>query len=611
MIRKLLLLLLIGSSAVQAQYWQQEIAYQMDVQFHHQDHTYDGTSEITYINNSPDTLKSIYFHLYPNAFQPGSMMDVRSRNISDPDDRVMDRISKLSETQQGHLHINHISYLGETFEVMENQTLAQFDLIRPLAPGDTAEFSLNWRGQVPVQIRRSGRNNAEGVDYSMTQWYPRVVEYDRDGWNLFQYVGREFHGVFGRFDVTIHMDSSYTIAATGTLQNPTEIGHGYDGLPQGPIPGSNPELHWHFIADSVHDFAWAADRDYTHEVVSNESGPDFHLFYLADSVAFKDWRSLGGYAQQTAQLMAEFFGAYPYSHYSIVQGGDGGMEYPMLTLISGDISRAGLISVMVHEFLHSWYQGVLATNEQLYCWMDEGFTEFAQMVVLADLYGESLSSRMDRLMDASNRLVTTPMHEPMSILADHYESNFAYGMNAYYKGATFLYTLKNLIGDDAFYTGMKTYFHQWKFKHPTPHDFKRIMEKSSGYELEWFFNYFLYAERSELDYALGELEFSRSSGTRYTTINLERKGYFPMPITVRTIDQSGKESWYHIPLNIQGEIKRGNLPENVLILDRWDWVNPNYSMRIETPEKLMLIEIDPLHEMPDSDRENQIWKNKK
>jgi hypothetical protein len=610
MIKNITTLFLALSTIVQAQYWQQEIEYTMDVHFNDENHQYRGTSEIKYTNNSPDTLESVYFHLYPNAFQPGSMMDVRSRNISDPDDRVMDGISKLYADQQGFLHISGISYLGESFEVIENQTLAEFPLVHPINPGETVEFSLQFEGQVPVQIRRSGRNNAEGVDYSMTQWYPRMVEYDRDGWNLFQYVGREFHGVFGHFDVTLHMDSAFTIAATGTLQNPEEIGHGYAGLNQGPIAGAEAVLSWHFVADSVHDFAWAADRDYTHDVVTNDNGPDIQLFYLADSVNTKDWTFLGRVGTQTAELMAQYFGTYPYTHYSIVQGGDGGMEYPMLTLISGDISRNGLISVTVHEFLHSWYQGVVATNEQLYCWMDEGFTEFAQMVVLAEMNGEPLSGRMNRLVEYANRLITNPLHEPMSILADHYETNFAYGMNAYYKGATFLYTLKNLLGDDVFYDGMKTYYNQWKFKHPTPHDFKRIMEKKSGMELEWFFNYFLYAEQSELDYALGEFSYSRESGERFTTINVERKGYFPMPISLRTIDKNGKENWYHIPLNVQGVIQKLDLDYHVTILEPWDWVNPHYEVKISTPEKLMIIELDPSKDLPDSDWENQLWKNK-
>src|SRR5690606_30427006 len=183
---------------------------------------------IEYTNNSPDTLKDAYFHLYMNAFQPGSMMDERNKSLSDADRRVGSRISKLSPDEIGFLHVEELVMNDKKQKITESETILEVELSDPIPPGEKVVFQLKFKGQVPVQIRRNGRDNAEGVDYSMAQWYPKLSEYDNiTGWNPNPYIGREFHGVWGDFDVKINIDSKYILAGSGILANADEIGYGY------------------------------------------------------------------------------------------------------------------------------------------------------------------------------------------------------------------------------------------------------------------------------------------------------------------------------------------------------------------------------------------------
>lgn len=178
-----LFLLLTTFAYSQSNYWQQHVDYKMDVTFTDSNNQYSGTQELTYTNNSPDTLFTVFFHLYPNAFQPGSMMDVRSRTIVDPDGRVGDRISKLAPEDQGFLKVDDFRQNGNLLETEVVGTILKVKLAKPIRPGKKEKFSLNFTGQSPVQIRRSGRDNAGGVAYSMSQWYPKMCEFDKNGWH--------------------------------------------------------------------------------------------------------------------------------------------------------------------------------------------------------------------------------------------------------------------------------------------------------------------------------------------------------------------------------------------------------------------------------------------
>jgi Peptidase family M1 domain len=578
--------------------WQQRVEYAMDVKLNAQTHRIDGTQKLLYYNNSPDTLSKVYYHLYFNAFQPGSMMDVRSRNLPDPDARVKDRIFKLKEDEIGYQHILSLKQDGKSLTFSVNGTILEVTLAKPMLPRTKSTFDMTFEAQVPVQIRRSGRNNKEGIAYSMTQWYPKMAEYDFQGWHAYQYVAREFHSVWGDFNVKITMDPTFIIGGTGKLQNPNEIGHGYEKA--GVIvkkPSGN--LTWHFVAKDVLDFAWVADPDFTHDKQQVPNGPELHFFYQKNEKTITTWKNMQEVAVKVFQHLNKNFGKYPFDTYSVIQGGDGGMEYPMCTLIVGEGSQAGLNGVMAHEVAHSWYQMALASNESLYAWMDEGFTDFASREALNTINNEPIKHAGS--YTSYFNLVSSGLQEPATQHSDHFNTNRAYSTAAYSMGAVFLHQLKYIMGDEVFYNGMKRYYNTWKMKHPEPNDFLRVMEKESGLQLHWYYRYWVQTTK-RIDYGIGNLTEKEGN----TMVELKRISEFPMPIDLVVTFKDGTKELFYIPMNEM----MGNKPSEDKSIKQtdftaWPWVNPTYEVNIKRKlSEIESIEIDPSLRMADIDRKN-------
>ena len=589
----------------QEHYWQQGIEYKMNIDFNHDKHQFNGIQNIKYFNNSPDELNKVFMHLYYNAFQPGSMMDVRSRTIPDPDSRVMDRIYHLKENEIGYHKILSVKSRGVELSFIEDGTILEINLEKPLRAGKTLKIDIAFKSQIPVQIRRTGRYNKENVAYSMTQWYPKMCEYDKDGWHTNPYIGREFYGVWGDFDVTINIDSSFTLGGTGTIQNPQETAHGYQDINKPLKQKLGPKISWNFKAKNVHDFAWAADPFFLHQTTKINNGTELHFIHKNDSLN-DNWNSLVPYAVKCFEYMNEYYGEYPYDQYTIIQGGDGGMEYPMCTLIAAEGSLNALISVTVHEAIHSWFQGLLATNEAKYEWMDEGFCTYAQYEVLNYLKGHKVLNHLSRQYKSYIRLANSSVQQPLSTHADFYKLNYTYGVNAYNKGSVFLNQLGYVIGDEVLKSGMKKYFNEWKFKHPHPIDFKKIMEKESGLELDWYFEQFTETINA-IDYGIETVTAENSK----TKLVLKRFGDMPMPIDVCIKTTGGKLNWYNIPLRImRGNKSKDMIGDRFEVITDWPWVYENYEFMVDIPfndiEKVM---IDPSTRMADTDAENNIWEN--
>jgi hypothetical protein len=594
------LFLVLGfDTSAQDGYWQQEVQYKMDIDFDADQHTFTGNQVLTYTNNSPDTLHRVFYHLYFNAFRPGSMMDVRSRTIVDPDPRIDDRINNLQPSEIGFHNIEKLMQDGKKVAFSVEGTVAEVKLAQPLLPGKSTTFEMKFNSQVPIQIRRSGRNNEEGVDYTMTQWYPKLAEYDRDGWHSEPYVSREFHGVFGTFEVEITIDSKYTLTGTGVVQNPQEVGHGYAET----TPTSE-KTTWKFKAENVHDFAWAADPEYNHLTTTLTSGTELHFFHRNDSMINENWSRLVPFTEQLFNIMNDQFGEYPYQQFSVIQGGDGGMEYPMCTMITGTGSFGGLVSVTVHEAIHNWYYGVLASNEQKFPWMDEGFTTYAQNLVLDSLFKRNRLNPHQRSMQSYIGNALSGNEEPLSTGADHYETNRAYGSNAYSKGCVFLVQLSDIVGQETFDRAMITYYNQWKFKHPTPQDFKRVMEKASDMELDWYFDSWIGTTKT-IDYGIHTV----TSNGKKTTVEIERIGELAMPVELVVKSDKGTQ-YIYIPL----ETMRGAKPAPEGLKDNWKqekdwpWVYPFYKVQLDMPlESIQSIQLNPFDKIADSNPKNDLF----
>ena len=592
-------------STLNAQYWQQSIDYKIQSYLTPEDHKYAGEEVIEYTNNSPDTINRVYFHLYPNAFQPGSMMDVRNLNLPDPDRRVGDRISKLSPEGEGYLHITKLKQGSSELIVIEEETIAYAKLKSPLKPGDKANFTLNFEGQVSEQIRRSGRDNSEGVDYSMPQWYPKLSEYDNMGWHPNPYVGREFHGVWGDFDVTVALPEEYVFAGTGyQAEAPKKF---FNKKIRKKIKKGEYVAHRR-TAPSVHDFTWAADRDYKRTELKRADGITLEFYHIPGENTTENWELLPEIMDKALDFINKKYGRYPYKKYAFIQGGDGGMEYAMSTLITGERPLGSLVGVSVHELMHSWYQFVLATNESLYPWMDEGFTSFASAEVMkhlaevAAIPGAEVEENphLGTVLGYS-RFANTGRAEALSTHADHYTTNAAYGVGSYVKGELFLYQLRGIIGAKAFDKGMLRYFNTWKMKHPTPNDFIRVMEKVSGQELDWYLQYMVNTTH-QIDFAVDSVY---SAGSKKTNVVLRKLGIMPAPVDVQVTDRDGNKTTFLVPIVMQ----RGHAPlKGRQLSTSWPWTNPTYTLTLPMPfERVAGIEIDPEIKLSESNKENNIY----
>jgi hypothetical protein len=530
-------------------------------------------------------------------------MDVRSRTIADPDSRVGDRISKLSPSEIGYIKPLKLTQNGVPLSYNLAGTVLEVSLNKAIQPGESATFYMEWDAQVPVQIRRSGRNNADGVALSMTQWYPKIAEYDFQGWHADPYIGREFHGVWGNFDVKITIDASYTIGGTGYLQNAEEVGHGYgpEGLkPKKPKKG---KYTWHFKAPEVHDFTWAADDEYIHDTLEGPNGVILHFLYKNNPKIIENWKKIQPKTAELMQFFNENIGPYPYKQYSVIQGGDGGMEYGMCTLITGGERYRSLLGTTSHELAHSWFQFVLATNESKHEWMDEGFTSYISSRAMGAINNEVKANPWGGSYRGYAFIAKSGSEQPQSTHADRYATNRSYGIAAYSKGAVFLAQLGYVIGEENLNKTIKRYFSEWSFKHPTPNDFIRVAEKVSGFELDWYLTDWTQTTNT-IDYAIDSVQTDEDG----TYVFLKRYGLMPMPIDLYVEYEDGSKESFYIPLQMaRAEKPNPNPGISRTVVKDWAWANPEYNLLITGDKKISKIMIDPSGLMADVNPDNNTY----
>jgi hypothetical protein len=571
-------------------YWQQHVDYSMEIDMDVNSFQYKGQQKLVYTNNSPDVLNRVYYHLFFNAFQPGSEMDVRSRTIKDPDPRVADRISKLLPNEIGYININSLQQNGKSISYETVGTVLEVKLIQPIQPGEKVTFDMDFDGQVPKQIRRSGRNNADGIALSMTQWYPKLAEYDFEGWHADPYIGREFHGVWGDFDVKLTLDKTYIVGGTGYLQNPNEIGYGYETATVKRAKGD--KLTWHFKAPNVHDFTWAADPDYIHDTIQVPNGPVLHFLYTGDENTQDNWKKIQPQTVKLMQFFSENVGQYPYDQYSFIQGGDGGMEYAMCTLITGGSNYGGLLGTASHELAHTWFQFLLASNESKHEWMDEGFGSYISNLAMNSLREEKRANPSARSYRGYIGLAKSGIEQPLTTHADRYAYNGAYGAAAYSKGAVFIAQLGYIIGEENLKTTIKKYFKDFSFKHPKPLDIVRTAERITDLELDWYLIDFAQTTNT-IDYGVKNVEGK--------SITLERVNLMPMPIDLSVTYVDGSKEEFYIPL----QMMRGEKPTSATIISDWAWAMPTYTFEVSKAVKS--VEIDASQMMADVNRINNTF----
>ncbi len=620
--------------------WQQRVKYTMNVDMDVNTNRFTGKQKLEYTNNSPDVLNKLFYHLYFNAFQPGSSMDVRSQELGktvisgrqDWDARVRDRISKLKENEIGYQKIKSIKINGIEQPFKYHETILEVNVTKPILPKSKTVIEMEFEAQVPLQIRRSGRDNpTTNVRYSMSQWYPKLCEYDYEGWHPTPYIAREFYGVWGDYDVTISIDKNYKLGGTGVVVNANEIGWGYDAQNTPDLkPTAKEKRTWHFIGNNVHDFMWAADPEYKHIVRKMpNNGTVLHVLYNYKENDTKNdsaWTLVADAAVKALPFMESKFGKYPYPQYSFIQGGDGGMEYPMGTLLVGP----GLGTVF-HEWMHSWYQMMLGTNESMYAWMDEGFTSYAEDVVSKFYYNRpSIEEYKEALKrNPSNKnlqdifpslpddhsgayasyfaLAKSGFEEPLTTHADHFNTNYAYSVAAYSKGEVFMEQLGYIIGAAVRDKVLLEYYNQWRFKHPNSNDFIVVAEKVSGVKLDWYKEYWCNTTKT-INYAIDSLW--EESGV--TKIRIKRIGQMPMPIDLQVTFNDGTSEMHYVPLNLMyGEKPNENPAQKREVHEEWRWTHPTYIVEVKHRlTDFKAVEIDPTKRMADTERKNNLLELK-
>ena len=590
-------------SNAQPDRWQQKVKYVMNVDMNVQTNQFTGKQKLEYWNNSPDTLTKVFYHLYFNAFQPGSMMDVRSRRQGavngaggrpDWDGRVKDRILNLKPDEIGYQKILSLKMNGklQSFKMLE--TILEVKLDKPILPKSKVVFDMEFEAQVPLQVRRSGRDNpSTKVRYSMSQWYPKLCEYDYEGWHPTPYVGREFYGVWGEYDVSIKIDSKYILGGTGYLQNPNQIGYGYETAGAKVNRPSGNKLTWRFVAPNVHDFMWAADPEFIHKTRKANDSVTFHLLYKPTNVAAASWEKILDDAERALPFIEKTFGVYPYKQYSFIHGGDGGMEYPMATLLADP-------GAWLHEWMHNWYHGLLGTNESLNGWMDEGFASYADDRVLAFLNNDTGFASGGAYRSYFS-LVKSGKEEPLTTHADHYNLNAAYSPAVYSKGEVFMEQLGYIVGAPVRDNILLEYYKQWRFKHPNTTDFIRIAEKMSDMKLDWYKEYWINSTKT-IDYSIDSLWEENGM----TNVRIKRNGLMPMPIDVQLTFKDGSKEMHYVPLDLMYGLKP--IEDKTFarkVYEPWHWTSETFI--ISTQKKLFdftAVEIDPSQRMADVERKN-------
>ena len=507
--------LLLASSNLFAQqaYWQQKLYYDIDVSLNDKDKTLTGKETIVYKNNSPATLDFIWFHIWPNAYKDKST--ALFKQISNDESRK----KKLKGKTEGSINglaftINGIAAQTEAHPDPSYIDVIKLKLNQPLKPGDSVSISTPFTVKLPEYFSRSGYSDGQ---FMVCQWYPKPAVFDKDGWHEMPYLDMgEFYSEYADYKVNIQVPAAFIVAATGELQNADEL-NSYKTIgaknaaarksrPQLYVPPATPVKTLSYTARNVPDFAWFADKDLViqYDTVQLASGRVVDAFSYFHNNKSDLWKSSIDYIKNAVHFYSNAIGEYDYPVVQAIEGpknnSSGGMEYPMITLItSPDAKAETLDAVITHEVGHNWFMSMLGSNERMHTWQDEGMNSYYQFRYEAEKYransifGDEIPDEVKKLPAGDfqsaiyNAISNIPMEPAVETPAAAFASSNDYGIISYVKAALWMYLLESSIGKEKVDKAFQYYFSQWKHKHPTPQDMKAAFEKSIGGNLNDFF----------------------------------------------------------------------------------------------------------------------------
>ena len=585
----------VAIQSMSAQSWQQQVDSDIRVTLDDQAHRLHGDIQITYHNNSPETLDFVWMHLWPNAYRNGKTA-MAKQHYRDGDmfmfyamSRDLGGIDSLAFTSAGQTlawepHPEHIDIAKVTLPV-------------PLAPGESVEIATPFRVDLPSgSISRLGH---VGESYQITQWYPKPAVYDEDGWHPMPYLSQgEFFSEYGTFDVRITLPSNYTVGATGDFvpgseNNNTELKRlaqlveetetwvtkgGWNDATND-FPASSEDMKTlHFRQSQVHDFAWFADKRYKvlkGEVTLPGDGRAVTTWAMFTPEEGELWQKAPEYLHDATYYYSLWNGDYPYNQVTAVDGtisAGGGMEYPNVTVIGRSGSDSGLETVIVHEVGHNWFYGILGSNERENAWMDEGINSFNETRYLLTKYGEdkdislllggegNLAQRFElddfqyKWIDELSYLFPARFGADQPIQC-HSNSltQLNYGAIIYKKTAAAFAMLQSHLGTERFDAAMQLYFDTWKFRHPSPKDLQVSMEKSTGEDLSWFFEDWIQTTKRN-DLKLVSVNAKSSGPATFRGIKVRNVGELSSSARVSGLVGDSVVAVVDLPLMAPGEV---------------------------------------------------------
>jgi hypothetical protein len=541
--------------------FQQEVNYTINVRLNDSNHSIKAYESIQYINNSPDSLKYLYFHLWPNAYKNNSTAFARQMLENGNTDFYFSHDEERGYIDSMEFRVNGIKIKWSLDE--DHIDICRLDLNETLSPGDTIEITTPFYVKIPHSFSRLGH---DGQSYQITQWYPKPAVYDSHGWNKMPYLDQgEFYSEFGSFDVFITLPGNYVVGATGNLMNKEE----YEWLEERcsvltmkmDFPESDKELKTiRFQEKNIHDFAWFADKRFIVrkgevELAAGNKVTTWAMF-LNDQAYL--WENTIQYINNALHYYSDWYGVYPYDNctavYASLQTG-GAMEYPTITVVGKAGTKTMLEEYIIHEVGHNWFYGILGFNERRYPYLDEGLNTFSVFRYYRKKYPS---------MNMTELLMTQPfiskalninhiplayyyylsylpgarsgVDQPMNLTSEAY-TEVNYGSVVYYKSALAFAYLKEYLGENKFNEIMRQFFEDWQFKHPGPEDLRDAFRNYSGSDLSWFFDH-LIATTGRLDYGVKQVKENR--------VKVKNYGQISSPVSLTAIRSDGTKltNWY-------------------------------------------------------------------
>lgn len=543
----------------QKPYFQQEVRYFIQVALDPSKHLLQGDIRIEYTNRSPDTLRGLYMHLWPNAYSRRGTAYDRQKRISGNSRFYFAKAEERGFMDSLEFRVGGVPVRpqpatvgpkpapGYSLTLLRHAPdVVWLPLPEPLSPGRTVTLETPFRVQIPRTFSRMGRS---GGSYQITQWHPKPAVYDAQGWHPLPYLDQgEFYSERGRYEVEITVPKNFLVAATGVLQTASEqtwlqqraaetadwIAHAQatsakptpseipaftpkrlspqDSLPPLPEWAANPKPSptyktLRFVQDSVHDFAWFTAPDYglLADTLTLPNGHRIACVGVFRLRYFSAWQHTPRYIAEALQKLSNWVGPYPYAHATAVEGGleaGGGMEYPMITVIQPVTDTSTLRTVVVHEIGHNWFQGIIASNERLHPWQDEGVNSYYEQRILSQPLesptdttgrqpsvrvsiaglsvslgkkGQGIAARLGNPLLAAYHHLNTD--QPFTLSSEQY-SLLNYGLGIYQRTALMLSTFEARVGQAAWDKAMQHYWQQWAFRHPTPESWAQSLTET-------------------------------------------------------------------------------------------------------------------------------------